>query len=226
MADGTIPTIASNDRVVGTYDRIATLYDWFVADLEAPTRAQAIWTLGPRSGERILDVGCGGGHALVEIADDVGPDGTAHGLDASPGMLDRARDRLDATGATDGATLALGDARALPYTDDRFDAVYLGETLELFGECEMATVLEEVRRVLRPDGRLVVASMDRAGWENSAFVRTYEWVYRHVPGYATVGCRPIYVADAVADADFEVEYSEQIVRAGLWPIAIVRGRPR
>jgi hypothetical protein len=67
--------------------------------------------------------------------------------------------------------------------------------------------------------------MDREGWENTAFVRAYEWVYRNLPGYASVGCRPIYVEAVVAEAAFTVDYAEQIVPGGLWPIRIVRARP-
>ena len=225
MATGPLPTRVPNDQIVGTYDRIATLYDWFVARLAASTRAHALWALDPSSGERILEIGCGGGNALVEIADSVGPDGRAVGLDASPRMLDRAQDRLEGRNGGSIAAVALGDARALPFEDATFDAIYVAETLELFSACETETVLEECRRVLRPEGRLVVASMDRAGWEGTAFVRAYEWVYRNIPGYAGVGCRPIYVEDVVATSGFEVEYSEQIVPAGLWPIRIVRARP-
>lgn len=225
MAVGPLPTQVSNDRIVGTYDRIATLYDRFVARLASSTRAHALWALGPSSGERILELGCGGGNALVEIAESVGPDGRAVGLDASPRMVDLARDRLEVRSGSSVAAVTLGDARALPFGDATFDAIYVAETLELFSESETEAVLEECRRVLRPEGRLVVASMDRAGREDATFVRAYEWVYRNVPGYASVGCRPIYVADVVATHGFAVEYTERIVPAGLWPIRVVRARP-
>jgi len=225
MTTGTLPTRVSNDRIVGTYDRIATFYDWFVARLEAPARAHSLWALGASPGERVLELGCGGGNALVEIAESVGPDGRAVGLDASPRMLNRARNRVESGGGGSDAALTLGDARSLPFEDGSFDAVYVAETLELFSTSETTSVLDECRRVLRADGRLVVASMDRAGWEDTAFVRGYEWVYRTLPGYASVGCRPIYAEDVVADAGFRPEYSEQIVPAGLWPIRIVRARP-
>jgi len=225
MATGPLPTRVSNDRIVGTYDRIATLYDWFVARLAASTRVHVLWALGPSPGERILELGCGGGNALVEMADSVAPDGRAVGLDASPGMLDRAHDRIGGRNGGSDAAVTLGDARVLPFEDATFDAICVAETLELFSACETETVLEECRRVLRPDGRLVAASMDRAGWEDTAFVRAYEWVYRNLPGYASVGCRPIYVEEVVATSGFEIEYSEQVIPAGLWPIRIVRARP-
>lgn len=225
MATDTLPTRVSNERIVGTYDRIATLYDRFVARLEAATRAQALWTLGPSPGEHILELGCGGGHALVDIADSVEPGGRVIGLDASPKMVERACDRIHRSGGRDSAALTLGDARSLPFEDGTFDALYVAETLELFSTREMTSVLDECRRVLRADGRLVVASMDRTGWEDTNFVRGYEWVYRNLPGYASVGCRPIYVEDVVAEAGFQVERSEGIVPAGLWPIRIVRARP-
>ena len=213
-----------NRTIARTYDRLSWLYDHAVAPMEAPTRARALALLDARPGESVLELGCGSGQALLALARQVGPDGRVVGLDAAPGMVERSRRRLRQAGVDDRAAVVLGDARRLPL-DGPFDAVYTAETLELFSRSEARDVLAEASRVLRPEGRLCVASMDRAGHEASAFVTAYEWVYRNVPGYRRLGCRPIEVVATVEDAGFVVETVETDVRWGVWPTAIVVARP-
>lgn len=225
--EGTGPGAAdpSNRAVARAYDRLSWLYDHAVAPLEASTRDRARVVLDPRPGERLLEVGCGTGQALAALARLVGPDGRAVGLDAAPGMLERSRRRLDRAGVDDVTDLVLGDGRRLPFAAGRFDAVYVAETLELFSPADARAVLGEIGRVLGEDGRLCVVSMNRAGHEDSAFVAAYEWVFRNVPGYRRLGCRPIDVAATVGDGGFVVESVEEDVRWGGWPTAIVLARP-
>lgn len=214
-----------NRTIAGTYDRLSAFYDRVVTPLEAPTRDRAIDRLSPAAGESVLEVGCGTGRALVAIARRVGASGRVVGLDAAAGMSRRSRRRVRRAGLDDCTAVVLGDARELPVASGTMDAVYSAETLELFSRAEVRSVLAEVRRVLRADGRLCVASMNRTGHEGSAFVRAYEWIYRTVPGYSRLGCRPIDVAAVLEDGGFEVETVEEHVRWGGWPTAIVVARP-
>lgn len=217
------PVTATDREIARTYDGLATVYDAVVARWEEPTYAQAIYALDPRPGERVLDVGCGPGTLLAMIADAVGPTGAVYGLDVAGRMLDRAAGRLAAV-ATPGV-LVQGDARTLPFATDSLDAVVTTETLELFSTDDARTVLEEIERVLRPDGRLVVTSMERVGFEDSPFVRIYEWIYRYLPGYDRVGCRPIDVTGTLTAAGLEVEYTETVLRGGVWPTTVALARP-
>jgi SAM-dependent methyltransferase len=106
-----------------------------------------------RGGERVLDLGCGDGWALPVLA----AAGAAEiaGLDVAPAALARARPNADA--AT--AELILGefDGR-FPIPDNRFDLVWAGEVIEHVADT--ARWLSEVRRVLRPDGRLLLTTPD------------------------------------------------------------------
>ncbi len=97
--------------------------------------------LGLGAGDRLLDVACGSGLAL-ELARARGADGA--GLDASPRLVAVARDRCP------GADLRVGDMHALPWPDGSFDVVtsFRG----IWGTTP--DVVAEVRRVLRPGGRL------------------------------------------------------------------------
>ncbi len=214
-----------NEDIAATYDRLATLYDWFVAPLGTKTRQRALELLSIGSDERILEIGCGPGHALVSIARLL--DGTSRliGLDAAPGMIDRANDRAVRSAASDRIELVLGDARSLPIADGAVDVVFVEDTLELFSQEEIHTVLEECDRVLDTGGRIGVVTMEREGAEDDPFVRTYEWIFDHVPGYDRVGCRPIYARRTLEAEGFEIDRRERHRRGYLWPVEILIGHP-
>src|SRR4051794_15129964 len=81
----------------------------------------AIQRLGAIAGERILDVGCGCGQTVLQLADLAGPSGHVLGVDISPPMLGRARERVAGRRTI---ALALGDAQAYAFAPGEFDAVY------------------------------------------------------------------------------------------------------
>ena len=98
--------------------------------------------LAPRPGERILDLGCGDGELGLQLQA-LGAE--VVGLDASPSMVEAARNR--------GLDACLGRAEALEYVD-AFDAVFSNAALHWVPQAE--AVLAGVARALRPGGRLVV----------------------------------------------------------------------
>ncbi|MBA7635754.1 hypothetical protein ES703_43358 [subsurface metagenome] len=85
-------------------------------------------------------------------------------------------------------------------------------TLELFDTPEIPKVLEEVKRVLKPAGRLGVVSMSR-GYGESTLLRLYEWAHKKLPKY--VDCRPIYVERALIDAGYKIQSKEKARLMGL-----------
>lgn len=109
--------------------------------------------LGPRPGERVLEVGPGTGYYALETARGIAPDGKLDILDVQQEMLDHTMRRASEYRIAN-ITPTRGDAQALPYADETFDAGYLVATL---GEVpDQETALHELRRVLKPGGRLVV----------------------------------------------------------------------
>ena len=107
----------------------------------------------PRPGAYVLDVACGTGMATREVARRLGTDGRVEGLDADAAKLDVARDVADVRQRM--LEWRLGDVHALPFADGTFDLVTNNEGLQFFADASRA--LEEMRRVLRPDGRLALA---------------------------------------------------------------------
>jgi SAM-dependent methyltransferase len=129
---------------------------WVGAPHPLITRSRLREILDPQAGERILEVGPGTGYYSLSVADWLAPDGELELLDLQPEMLDHTQRRARERGHRN-VTASIGDARALPYEDDSFDAAYL---VAVLGEIpDQAAALAELRRVLRPDARLVVGEL-------------------------------------------------------------------
>ncbi|MEY9946502.1 class I SAM-dependent methyltransferase [Kitasatospora sp. GAS1066B] len=109
--------------------------------------------LAARPGERILEIGPGTGLQSLHVAPQLGTDGRLDIVDVQQPMLDHVMRRAERQGiATIRPTLA--DAHQLPFEDASFDAAYLVTAL---GEIpDPTSTLRELRRVLKPGGRLIV----------------------------------------------------------------------
>jgi arsenite methyltransferase len=118
-------------------------------------RALVREAVAARPGERILDVGCGPGYYVAELAEQVGEGGSVVGVDSSAPMLAVAAERCAELANTE---FAEGDATALPVEDGDFDAVVSVQVLEYVPDVEAA--LAEIRRVLKPGGRVVLWDVD------------------------------------------------------------------
>jgi ubiquinone/menaquinone biosynthesis C-methylase UbiE len=116
-------------------------------------RAAVLGELEPQNGERILDLGCGGGFYAREISAVVGPKGKVFGIDLSDDQIAAATERCKGLG---NVSLETGDAFALPYDTASFDAVLSVQVLEYLKTVEGA--LNEVIRVLKPGGRFANVS--------------------------------------------------------------------
>ena len=136
------------DQVRGMFDRIAPVYDAMnrvmTAGLDRSWRRLAVEAV-VQPGDRVLDACCGTGDLAV-AAEREG--GVVTGLDFSPGMLERARRKSDTV------TWVEGDLLALPFDDDAFDSATVGFGVRNVTDLEAA--LAELRRVLRPGGRLAI----------------------------------------------------------------------
>jgi SAM-dependent methyltransferase len=148
------------------------LYDRFVRFREIVTTGLgahgegALRLFGPRPGERVLDVGCGFGDTTQRIAELVGPEGAAVGVDAAARFIETAREEAEQAGV-DNARFLVADVQATPF-EERFDMAFSRFGTMFFANPVVA--MRNVREALVPGGRLVmVVWRDRT--ENP-------WMYR------------------------------------------------
>jgi arsenite methyltransferase len=121
-------------------------------DVERQRRA-TLAALELRTGERVIDIGCGPGYLAAEMAELVGPEGFVQGVDPSQHML-----AIAARRALPHIELSEGDALSLPAEDSSFDAAVSTQVYEYVAD--IGDALVEARRVLRPGGRLLVLDTD------------------------------------------------------------------
>ncbi len=125
-------------------------------------------------GQAVLDIGCGTGTLAIAARRRVGPSGAVHGIDASPGMIARAREKARKAGVD--VTFTLGIAEHLPFEDGRFDVVLSTLMLHHLPRAARRQCLGEVRRVLRPGGRVLAVDF---GTASGARRRLIEHFHRH-----------------------------------------------
>ena len=135
------------DRIAPVYDRMNSL---MTGGLDGRWRRDAVRAARLRRGMRALDVACGTGRLARLAAARVAPTGAVVAIDASEGMVTRAGAERSAI-AID---YRVADALALPFPDASFDAATIGFGLRNLAD--YAGGLAEMRRVVRPGGRVVV----------------------------------------------------------------------
>jgi len=207
QAPGILPVPRTKGEAKRTYDRISRYYDYLAGPFERKYAEMALKHLSIGKGETVLEIGFGTGHCLKRIAESVGPKGETYGIDISTGMMEMTKKSLEKADLEDRVKLFCGDAASLPFDDSTFNAVFMSFTLELFDTPEIPKVLEQIKRVLKPDGRLAVVSISKENGE-SIFLRLYEWTHNKWPKY--VDCRPIYVEQSLIDAGYQIKSKEKV----------------
>ena len=119
------------------------------------------FTLGPiKAGETVLDIGCGAGADSFLAAMETGPTGKVVGVDLIAEMLDRAEENLSHLGLHN-VSFQQASAERLSAGDESFDVVISNGVFNLVPD--KAGALAEVYRVLKPQGRLMIAGQLLAG---------------------------------------------------------------
>jgi demethylmenaquinone methyltransferase/2-methoxy-6-polyprenyl-1,4-benzoquinol methylase len=138
------------DRIAGLYDVMNTL---MTAGLHHRWRARAVELAAVGPGSSVIDVATGTGDLAIALERAVAPDGEVLACDFSEQMLARAREKAPQL------RFDWADALALPYATDRFDAATVGFGARNFSDLQRG--IEELVRVVRPGGRVVILEITR-----------------------------------------------------------------
>lgn len=157
-------------RLTGIFDRAAPLYDTLEPRFfrEIARRLVARVSLAPDSD--VLDIATGPGVVVSEMARAGEAHGHLVGVDLSAGMVREARARLSSIGVA--AHVLVMAAELLAFLDESFDVVTMSRAYLL---PQRHTILQEIRRVLRPGGRVAIAEFGRLdqrwAWKNDLYAR-------------------------------------------------------
>jgi len=204
---GILPVPRTKEEARQAYDRLSRYYDYTTGVFTRKYAEMALQRLSIVEGGTVLEIGFGTGYCLKLIAELVGQTGKVYGIDISSGMIEIAKRKLEKAGLVNRVELCCGDAVYLPFNDNTFDVVFISFTLEVFDTPEIPKVLEQIKKVLKPGGKLGVVSISKVNGE-PIFLRFYGWIHNKWPKY--FGSRPIYAEQALLDAEYHIESKEKI----------------
>lgn len=188
------PTHATAGRVL----HAAQLYDLlafvFTRGRERKLRDRMIQLARLDSGNTVLDVGCGTGTLAIAAKERVGSEGAVFGIDASPAMVAKGT-RKSARAGVD-VTFTNAVVEALPFPDARFDVVLSALMLHHLPRPARRQCAAEIRRVLKPRGRLLVVDFGRPQARNGILAHLHR--HGHVD-FADVGAMLIDAGFAITE---------------------------
>lgn len=185
-----------------TGEKIQKYYSWRASNYDAGAgfevehHAEALRLANVQEGQHVLDVACGTGRGTVGLARAVGAEGRVDALDLSEAMLDQARAKIEKLGLSSRVHFKQGNARELPYPDETFDLVYNGYMFDLIPLDGFLPILKEMRRVLKPSGKLVLVNMSKPDERKTIYEKIYE------RGWAVMPCRPVLMSEYLEPAGF------------------------
>ncbi len=142
------------DGIARRYDRMNRILSF---GLDRNWRRKLIDSLGPmETNRRVLDVATGTGDVAIDIATR-SSESTITGLDPSQGMLNVGREKVERLGLSSRIQLTNGDAQALPFEDNTFDATCIAFGIRNVPDRKKG--IEEMVRVVRPEGRIAVLEL-------------------------------------------------------------------
>jgi ubiquinone/menaquinone biosynthesis C-methylase UbiE len=193
------------------WDLLSSQDESAFARMEAPVRQLAAEHLGLRPGWAVLDAGCGSGGNLDVLRNGVGVEGRVIGVDFSPKMLRRARERIEANGWTN-VEVGGGDLTAGRLDPGAFDAALA--TFAFSATSNVKAAVENVHQALRPGGRLFVCDLRLApAGRAKAIIWLAGNCYRWIAGWTG--------SDVLNQLRATFETVEVIGRLRPWPPIVV-----
>ncbi len=219
VADFGFEQVAVSDkarRVAGVFDSVAARYDLMndlmSVGLHRLWKAFAVRHAGVRPGMQVLDIAGGTGDLALQFARQSQPDGLVWLTDINGAMLKAGRDRLLDAGLI--VPAAQCDAEALPFASNAFDVVSVAFGLR--NMTDKSRALAEMRRVVRPGGKLLVLEFSRVWAPLSPLYDAYSfnvlpWLGKRIAGDAA---SYRYLAESIRVHPAPDELAAMMERAG------------
>jgi ubiquinone/menaquinone biosynthesis C-methylase UbiE len=201
--------LLADHLVEGVYTKLAPHHDNFAkrGESRAKERALALAELSPSS--RLIEVGVGTGLLFVEAVKKLGPSGFALGVDRTDAMLQQAIQKLGGNAKGQNYSLELGDARRLTVPDQSFDVACSCYMLDLLSPEDIQQVVNEMARVVKPGGKIVLANMAKAEKVWHGFFGFLAKIDPRLFG----GCRPIESEPFLQKAGLKMVHKEYIAQS-------------
>ncbi len=207
---------SSEKDIKKAYSRLSHVYGIFENFFENKLRKKSLEFLDIQEGDKVLEIGFGTGYNLVELAKSVGDNGKVYGIDITPEMIEISRKRLIKNNLEKRANLVQGNSKKLPFNNNSFNIVYISNVLEILSDKDIKIVLKEIKRVLKPKGKICV--IDTSDNENYKTVKFYLWLNKKFPSYTSY---PIDVAKFIKYSGLKIIRKDIINIIKFFPMQIV-----
>lgn len=163
------------NRITSIFDGAASTYDHVGPRFFSHFGRRLVNAARIPAGSKVLDVATGRGATLYPAVESVGPKGKVIGIDLSEMMVQETINELKSKKMMSNVVVLQMDAEDLQFPDGSFDFVLCGFAIFFFPQLEVA--MAELRRVLKPAGRICVSTFDQS------FDSEWEWFYEIVDTY-------------------------------------------
>jgi ubiquinone/menaquinone biosynthesis C-methylase UbiE len=204
------------------YNLTSESYHLIMGVFEITPNLEALELVNIKKGEKVLDLAFGTGWVLEKIIPKTGSKEKVYGIDFAEEMHKVTIERLKKKKIDDRVILTEANVLAMPYKDNTFDVIFASFILDLQKITDIPILLEEIKRVLKTNGRAVIVAMTKEGKGLKKIARCfYDWFYDYWPtilGYRA-SSRPIYVNEELERAGFKI-IQEKLTRVKFLPIPV------
>tara|TARA_Y100000031_G_C8082461_1_gene320334 strand:- start:34 stop:738 length:705 start_codon:yes stop_codon:yes gene_type:complete len=196
------------------YDGKAWFYDVWAFLTESKAGKRALELAGVKDGQFILEVAVGTGRMFFKMGKK-NPNGRNIGIDISIGMLTKAKTKM-LKQTHNNYSLIIGSAFDLNIEDSSVDILMNNYMFDLIPFDQMDRIIVQFRRVLKPDGKLVLVNMTKPERFGAGL---YEIVYHLSPTFMG-GCRGVQMTDLLTRHGFKIE-TREYVQQMLFPSEVI-----
>ncbi len=205
-------------KVASMFDAVAPRYDFLnrllSGGIDQSWRRAAIKMLAPDKPARILDLATGTADLAIQAMKQLGPEKIV-GVDIAEEMLKLGREKINRLGLQERITLQYGDAEKLPFSDAQFDAAMVAFGVRNFENLQLG--LKDIRRVLKPGGKLVVLEFSRPrAFPIKQFYNFYSKAIMPLIGrvFSSANGAYEYLPDSIAAFPDGDDFLEELRKAG------------